>query len=170
MCQIYRHSREPLKRLGDSARPARDRQGAVLVEFALVIMLLLLLLCGIVEFGVFYFKGLTFSQAAREGARAAAKGQPPTEIVERVKNLVAGTTDPALVTVTMTYSRDYGATFPYTLGINAHGTGNDALRGDLIRVEVSAQHALVMGTLFSFLPGVENNALPVQARVAMRSQ
>jgi len=147
-----------------------SRRGAVLVEFAVVIILLLLLFCGIVEFGVFYFKGLAFSQAAREGARAAAKGSLPDKIVARAKNLVAGTVDPTQVTVTLAYSSDFGATFPNAVGINHLGNANNVPRGDLVRVTLSAWHPLLMGTMFSFLPGVQNNSLPLDARVAMRRQ
>lgn len=53
-------------------RPAREERGAAAVEFALVVPLLLLLVFGIISYGMMlsFRQGLT--QAASEGARAAA--------------------------------------------------------------------------------------------------
>jgi len=51
-------------------RPNRKR-GQALVEFALVIPLFLLLLSGIMDFGVMLFQRMTIINSAREGARAA---------------------------------------------------------------------------------------------------
>ena len=53
----------------------RDRKktdGAVAVEFALILPVLLMLVFGIVEFGMMFRADLTVSQAARSGARTAA--------------------------------------------------------------------------------------------------
>lgn len=59
--------------------------GQALVEFALLLPLLLLLLCGIVEFGRLFSAALTVSHSAREGARLGAVGVSDTEIINRVK-------------------------------------------------------------------------------------
>jgi len=53
----------------------RDR-GAAAVEFALVLPVLLLVVCGIVDFGRAYNAQVALTQAAREGARLAALSQP----------------------------------------------------------------------------------------------
>ena len=42
-----------------------------MVEFALVLPILLLLLCGIIDFGWLYYNQITLNNAAREGARYA---------------------------------------------------------------------------------------------------
>src|SRR4029079_19073677 len=69
-------------RSSDVPRSGRGERGAVLVEFAISSVLLLLLLFGIIEYGyVLSFKqGLT--QAAAEGARAAAVGKDPADAVK----------------------------------------------------------------------------------------
>lgn len=53
----------------------RDR-GAAAVEFALLVPLLLLIVFGIIDFGRALNAQITLTQAAREGARLAAVGQP----------------------------------------------------------------------------------------------
>ncbi len=55
-----------------SARRRRDDNGAAAVEFALVVPLLVLLLFGIISYGVMLSFRQSLSQAAAEGARAAA--------------------------------------------------------------------------------------------------
>jgi Flp pilus assembly protein TadG len=51
-------------------------RGATAVEFALLLPLLLLILLGIVDFGRMLNAQVTLTQAAREGARLVALGQP----------------------------------------------------------------------------------------------
>lgn len=53
-------------------RLARDDRGAAAVEFALVLIPLLVLLLGIIEFGYIFNQQLTVTNAAREGARVLA--------------------------------------------------------------------------------------------------
>ncbi|MEV6242935.1 TadE/TadG family type IV pilus assembly protein [Lentzea sp. NPDC051838] len=54
---------------------ARDR-GATAVEVALLMPILLVLVMGIVDFGRALHAQITLTQAAREGVRVAALGQP----------------------------------------------------------------------------------------------
>jgi len=56
---------------------ARDQRGAVAVEFAIVLPLLLLLVVGAIEFGRVYSQFQVFNGAAREGARCAAVQATP---------------------------------------------------------------------------------------------
>lgn len=49
---------------------SRVQRGAVAVEFALVLPLLLLLLLGMMDYGWYFFCRLSVTNAAREGARA----------------------------------------------------------------------------------------------------
>ncbi|HEX5615890.1 MAG TPA: TadE/TadG family type IV pilus assembly protein [Acidimicrobiia bacterium] len=55
----------------------RDERGANLVEFVLVLPLLVLLVFGIIEFGVNFDRKIGVNSAAREGARAAIVGNAP---------------------------------------------------------------------------------------------
>ncbi|MBT8225640.1 MAG: pilus assembly protein [Dactylosporangium sp.] len=79
---------------GTGGSRRRDR-GAAAVELALVMPLLLLVLCGIIDFGRMYNTQITLTQAAREGARAAAYGQDPAARVS-----LAGRDLPEAVSVT----------------------------------------------------------------------
>ena len=59
-------------RLCSSSRRGARQDGAVAVEFALILSLLLLILLGTIEFGRVYSQLQVFQGAAREGARCAA--------------------------------------------------------------------------------------------------
>jgi Flp pilus assembly protein TadG len=62
-------------------RPREDDRGAIVVEFALILPLLLILLFGIIEFGRAYNTQIALQGAAREGARALALGNSATDAV-----------------------------------------------------------------------------------------
>lgn len=60
------------------ATPDRDDRGAVMVEFALIVPILVTLFVGIVQFGLAWNTSISIESAAREGARAAALGNDGT--------------------------------------------------------------------------------------------
>ncbi|QIA27137.1 pilus assembly protein [Thermaerobacter sp. PB12/4term] len=65
------------KRSGHRHRPAgrrldRHQQGQSLVELAVLLPVLLLILMGVLDFGRYFYAGLTVRHAAREGARYGA--------------------------------------------------------------------------------------------------
>ena len=76
----------------------RDR-GAAAVEFALLLPMLLLLVFGIIDFGRALNAQITLTQAAREGARLDALGQPNPNVVSRTQAAATGL-NPVNVTVT----------------------------------------------------------------------
>ena len=67
-----------------AASKPRDR-GAAAVEFALLLPVVLLLLFGIVDFGLALKAQITITQAAREGARLGALGVAPATVVTKTK-------------------------------------------------------------------------------------
>ena len=79
-------------------RAPRDR-GAAAVEFALLLPLLTLLVFGIVDFGRGLNAQITLTQAAREGARMAALGEPNANVVSGTQGAATGLS-PVSVTVT----------------------------------------------------------------------
>jgi Flp pilus assembly protein TadG len=63
-------------------------RGATVVEFALLLPLLLLIVLGIIDFGRILNAQVTLTQAAREGARLVALGQP--NVQSRTQAAAAG--------------------------------------------------------------------------------
>lgn len=66
-----------------------DDEGAVAVEAAIILPVLCLLVFGIIEFGMLFRANLSFSQAARSGARTAV-ALPRTPYADPSQQAVAG--------------------------------------------------------------------------------
>ena len=109
------------------ARFRSDRSGQNLVEFALVVVMLLLMVVGICEFGRAWNLYQILANAAREGARLAALPAGFTDdaaVTTRVNTyLSTGNVDPSKATVTIGSAGVSGGTgsqvsitvtYPYT--------------------------------------------------------
>ena len=69
-----------------SERGPRSERGSQLIEFALVLPLLLLVVLGIMDFGLLFQRYEAVTNAAREGARIAVlQGYTAPDVEERVK-------------------------------------------------------------------------------------
>ena len=75
-------------RLSRTERRNRER-GAAAVEFALVLPILIMLIFGIIDFGRMLNARITITEAAREGARAAAL-QTGEDAANTIDTLVGG--------------------------------------------------------------------------------
>jgi Flp pilus assembly protein TadG len=148
---------------------SKKRRGAVLVEFALIVPLLIMLLLGILEFGVMVMHQLTLEQAAREGSRLAAVRNSVTSVTERITNSASTLPNQEELQIVMAYSTDNGQSFPYTLADTAGGE-NDAPPGSLVQVSINWPHHLVTGSFFGWLTGAENNTVPLRTEVVMRRE
>ena len=69
----------------------KREDGQAMVEFALVLPIFLLILCGIVDFGWLFYNQLSLNNACREGARYAvvntAEGSDTQAIKNHIENL-----------------------------------------------------------------------------------
>jgi Flp pilus assembly protein TadG len=126
------------------AGTAPDDRGAAAVELALVLPLLLVLLFGIVDFGRMLNAQIVLTEAAREGARAAAMGYNPAARITRA----AGTTTVTRSTVTSC-------------------PGGDT-RADAVVVLTHRFTAITpMGPLVRMLGGTADDAVTITARGVM---
>ena len=62
----------------------KSERGQALVEFALLAPILVLLVLGIIQFGIIFYGQVTITAAAREGARMASVGKPDTDIESKI--------------------------------------------------------------------------------------
>ena len=78
-------------------RAFNNKKGQTLVETALVLPIIILILMGIIDFGMMFNNYLIVGNASREGARNAAVGAADSEIVSIVET-VSGTLDVSKIT------------------------------------------------------------------------
>ena len=142
-------------------RPAQD-EGAVLIEFAIVIGLFFLLVFGMVDFGLAINTKTQITNAGREGARLGTVNLDPTAVEDRVRE-AADNLDQTLLGVTVTCQN------PDDTPCNGPGFPPGDLRngeaGDSILVTLDYQYHLITP-----LPGFidSDNKIDLQSVTEMR--
>ena len=159
-----------------AARARRGRRGRsrgqALVEFALVVPIFLLVLCGILDFGFMLFNRMTVINAAREGARVAAMTADDTTVTTVATNRVIAAAASAgmgltasnvqigcLETSSASYSWTTGTpTCTWTLHTSGNATG--AQTGDSVTVRVTYSY-------HTFFPLLFGASIPLTTTVQM---
>jgi Flp pilus assembly protein TadG len=143
-------------------RRSFDDEGAVLIEFALVITLFFLLVFGMVDFGLAINTKTQMSNAGREGARLGTVNLVPSQVEARVRE-VAAELDQAILQVTVKCEKPddtpcTGAGFPA-------GDLRHAESGDSVIVTVDYKYSLITP-----LPGFidSDNKIDLQSVTEMR--
>jgi Flp pilus assembly protein TadG len=144
------------------------KRGAALVEFVIVVPLLLLLVLGIMEFGMIMHDYIMLAQGAREGARTAAIGKPVADIRDRVMAASLPSVRPEMIQIT-TY--DQGSGGWAAVADKASGGQNNVPQDGIVRVTIKDYpHHMVTGNFFSWLPGYSNGAMNLNASLTMRRE
>jgi len=134
-----------LKRKVMTLQSLKNQKGQALVEFAIVIPILLLIVMGILQFGLMLNSYLAIENAAREGARAGIVGSSDAEI----KNLVITTSpvlDPEKLTVIITPNE------------------TNRVSGDTLTVKVTYNYTLIVPIISSLF----NHAVVLNGQTSMR--
>lgn len=118
-------------------RQDRGDSGAAAVEFALVLPLLMLLVFGVIQFGIAFAQQLSLNSAARQGARSAVVGGidctgAASSARAASRTIGIGVSEAAALTVVMATDPD-GTSDPCT---GSERPCEDH-RGDAFRVDVS---------------------------------
>lgn len=113
----------------------RKNKGQSLVETALMLPVVLLLLTGIIDFGMMFNNYLIVSNASREGARAAAIGSTDVQIDNVVDN-AAVSLDSSNLTVTIDPTQAEGRK-----------------SGDTVTVTVRYRHSMMTPIIAAIFPG-----------------
>lgn len=124
-----------------------NESGQSLVEFAIILPILLLLIMGIIEFGLIMNSYLTIQNASREGARIGIVGAADSDIRNRIIS-----DSPNLQTADLT--------------INITPGEGSRSSGDTITVAIYYNYHLVTPIISSLL----NNSLILKAQTSMRME
>lgn len=109
-------------------RRLRDQRGAAMVEFAIILPLLLLVVFGILQFGLLFYNYLDLTSATRDGARRAAVSRLSLNGAQTTRDAIAASTsvvDDSQTTVTITPGTPWTSgnavnvkvTYPYELNV-----------------------------------------------------
>lgn len=79
----------PSSTLRTQGRSLRDQGGAVVVEFALIVPMLLLVVFGVLDFGYMLNRSTVVSNASRDGARVASLGGTHADILGTITSELA---------------------------------------------------------------------------------
>jgi TadE-like protein len=104
--QGQRSSRRRFGRRGRSAS-----RGQSLVEFAVVLPVFLLILAGVIDFGLGLYSQMTVINAAREGARLGVVDPGNVAAIDARVQAMTGGLDKTRLTVTITCDRPSGSSF-----------------------------------------------------------
>ena len=144
-----------------STRRVRDRRGgqrgAAAVEFALVMPLLLLLVFGIIDFGLMINEKTVVANAAREGARDGAISRKEAVIRSSVAGSLAGLASNATVTVACQKANGAACVGPFDGQVESGGK---------VLVTVRATYNWLT-PISAFVPGM-GNSVDVEKTVEMR--
>lgn len=148
-------SRRDRRHTLDVGRPRRRSQrsrGQSLVEFAVVLPVFLLILAGVIDFGLGLYSQMTVINAAREGARLGVVSQPfdATAVNDRVVAMTAGL-DQSNLNVTTTCKHPDGSS------VACSATGS----GDEIQVKVDYDYHMLWPLAFG-------NTIDLSSTVKMR--
>ena len=86
----------------------KQKRGQAVVEFALVLPVFILILVGIMEFGLVFHQYLVVTSASREGARVAALGGTDADVAAVVTTAVGNINQGLLTTAVSPAARTRG--------------------------------------------------------------
>ena len=140
------------------SRRKRGQEGQALVETTFMILAVLLLLMGIIEFGFLFFAYVRVSNATREGARAGS-----------LWLMTTGGTDSLTERVQTAVQAEFAAIENDDVVIVTENMA-DPQAGDTITVTTTYNYPLPIVSALPIIRDVISSPFPVSRRVVMRFQ
>lgn len=127
--------------------------GASMVEFAIILPVLILILFGIIEFGLLLFNKQVITNASREGARFGIVARSPRYLDEEITTVVTNYTGNNLIT--------FGTKSPPSVKVTRVGPGGGLLFGDDLTVQVTYRYEFLILPNFAtvLVGGIDLNAV-----------
>jgi Flp pilus assembly protein TadG len=150
----------------------RPERGQSLVEFALILTPLLMILLGIIQFGLIFNAQVTITNAAREGARAATvyrfdESKTKTQN-DSLRNDAAVTAVTASLGILSRVAPQFGTSDVVVVySIPTSVQDSDARAGEQIKVSITYHQDLVVPLIANFLPRDSGGRLAQGATVTM---
>ena len=122
-----------------ASRPASAQDGAALIEFAMVFVIFIVLVLGMIDFGLAINSKTQIANSGREAARMGMLGRNPDQIEARVRQMTQNL-DQGALTVVAACAEPAG--IPCT-GDFAAGDVRNGITGDSIVVTVTYSYSVI---------------------------
>jgi Flp pilus assembly protein TadG len=142
-----------------------SERGVVSVEFALVVPLLLVLVFGIVEFGVMLNRDMIIGNASRDGARAASLNASYAEIRNGVTQELTQSRIPTGAATTSIDICAFAAPATTCSAMTEPGYAAAVGSGKTVMVKVTYEHSFLTPFISSFLGDTVSLQQTTQMRV-----
>ncbi len=123
----------------------KNQKGQALVEFAIILPIILMLVMGILQFGMMLNAYLTIENASREGARAGAIGSTDAQIQQLIIS-----TSPSLE--------------PHDVTVSITPSETDRSSGDTLTVNIAYNYRLIVPIISNLF----NNQVELNTQTSMR--
>lgn len=150
------------RRTRSRTRP-RDERGAIAVEFALIMPVLLMLVFGILEFGFMINRDMVVGNASRDGARTASLNGTYAEIQSTIASELSASGIPSAApqtTISIDCRKPAGAPCNATSG----NYTAQAVPGSTAIIKVTYQHTLIT----PFISSILGSAVTLEQKTEMR--
>ncbi len=137
----------------------KNEKGQSLVEFALVAPILLLVVLGIVQFGIILNAYVSITHAAREGVRLAAVGGDESQVVDRTYNLAKTT---GFVNLT---KEDIIVSYMPDIDEEYDDPDQDPIVGDIVKIVIKNADVSIVVPLLDMFTG---NSVAIASSATMR--
>ena len=143
------------KGIGSRGLRWRESRGAAAVEFALLVPIFLVIVFGIIDFGLMFYSKTVITNAAREGARTASLSGDLDVTVAAATSAVGSLPGTAPVVTTVCKNATGGACTNWVTGLS----GVAAPSGGTVKVTVAYTYSWLTPIKY-FIPGLGgSNAL-----------
>lgn len=129
---------------------AQNEQGTTMVEFAIIVVVLLAIVFGIIEFGVLLFDQHVLTNASREGARAGVVTRVPP-LPDRYTHPVTGV-EQGVIDVVEHYCQQHLVTFGDSALLTTVVVRNGSSFGDDLEVTVTYPFSFLFLSNFGLGP------------------
>jgi len=109
------------------------KKGQSMVEIALVLPILLLLLCGIIDFGRILYASIHLNMVSQEAVRMGGLGKSDSDIVQYVNDTVALVNKDAII-------------------VNITPNDNDRKSGEYVKVKITYEVKYITPIIGAFIP------------------
>jgi Flp pilus assembly protein TadG len=154
---------------GNAHGRRKDERGAALVEFALTLPLLLVVIAGVVDFGLVFQRQEVITNAAREGARLAAlPGYDDAAVESRVRTYVQQGLSMSNAALTAAMPTTGGVTVqPQNITVPLAGGSTATVATRVVTVNYTHSY-LLLGPMLSLINATWGPTITLRATSQMR--